>query len=458
MVIALNETQHGRPIGVKVREIRETLIKKKADAIIFSALDDIMWLMNIRGFDIPYNPLAFSIAFVTNSELHLFIDPTKIDKQVADHLNLGLVTVHSYDSANQFLQAWHEKNKSLQGYKVFVPNSTNYSLASIFGKENLLVAMSPIQMMKAVKNSVEMAGMRASHIRDSAALIEFLHWLEVEVEAGHDVDEISAAEKVRHFRAQQPGFVDLSFSTISASGEHAALPHYKYDAETGKAKIVKGGVYLVDSGGQYHDGTTDVTRTVVIGQGDDQFSFHNTLVLRGHIENAMAKFPKGIQGVRLDTLSRQALWEQGLDFGHGTGHGVGHFLSVHEGPCGISYRVSAGDEGLQAGMVLTIEPGYYLPGKYGIRIENCYELVEDAEHSAFLRFKELTLVPIQLTLIKKNLLEKKHVAWLNEYHATVLRVVGKYLLKTGKEAVYLWLEKQCVQLDEQSYDLWLTCV
>ncbi|CAJ0958304.1 unnamed protein product, partial [Mesorhabditis belari] len=445
-VIALSQEQHGRSTSDKVREIREVLSKKKAKAVLFSELDDIMWLMNIRGFDIPFNPLAFSIVFVTETDLHLFIDLSKIDDTVAAHLNQENVQCHPYPTANHFLQNWHNENRAKPGYKIFIPQSTNYSLGSIFEKQNIIVSISPIQLMKAVKNPIEMQGMRDSHVRDSAALVEFLCWLEKEVEAGNVVDEIIAAEKINHLRSEQSGFVDLSFDTISASGEHAALPHYKHDDETGKATISKNSVYLLDSGGQYRDGTTDVTRTVVIGEGDKDFIEHNTLVLIGHIENAIVRFPKGILGIRLDTLTRKALWERGLDFGHGTGHGVGHFLNVHEGPCGISYRTSNPDGGLKAGMVLTIEPGYYLPGKYGTRIENCYELVDDSEHPGFLLFKELTLAPIQKSIIKKDLLEKKHIDWLNGYHERVLKIVGEYLLKNGKKFEYEWLKKQCSPL------------
>ncbi|CAJ0565051.1 unnamed protein product, partial [Mesorhabditis spiculigera] len=446
-VIALNETEHGRPTTDKLRELRETLRKRKAQAIVLSELDDVVWLFNIRGADIPYNPLVYSVAFITMDQVHLFIDPKKTDDAVTAHLKEAGTELHPYEAATEYLRSWHEQHQGDVGYKVFIPSSTNYALGSLFGgKQNVTLGTSPVQITKAVKNKVELEGMRNAHIRDSAALIEFLFWLEGEMKADSKINELEAGKKVDHLRSLQPGFVDLSFDTISASGEHAALPHYKADEESGKQALDRQHVYLVDSGGHYRDGTTDVTRTVWYGsEVPAEFKTHNTLVLIGHIDNAAVNFPEGILGIRLDTLARAALWEKGLDFGHGTGHGVGHFLNVHEGPIGISYRTSNQDGQLKAGQILTIEPGYYLPGKYGIRIENCYELIK-APQEGFLEFKALTLAPIQKAIIDIPLLQQKHKDWLNAYHARVLDVVGPYLEKTGKRNELEWLKEQCTPL------------
>ncbi|VDO68153.1 unnamed protein product [Haemonchus placei] len=339
------------------------------------------------------------------------------------------------------------KNSSYDSYsdyvQVFVPRNTNYLFGQIF-EPSAVVEGSPVQVMKGVKNPVELEGMRNSHIRDSAALVSFLMWLETELLQGRSHSEIELASKIDSMRAAMDKYVDLSFSTISAAGDHAAKPHYHPEGEEGKRLVTADEVYLLDSGAHYRDGTTDVTRTVWISSKSpipQEFVRHNTLVLKGHINLAR---------IRLDTLSRHAMWQVGLDFNHGTGHGVGHFLNVHEGPASIGFRTASyeSDAWIREGMILTIEPGYYLRGKWGTRIENCYEVVraEVPSDAAFLGFRALTLVPIQTSIIDKSMLTADEINWLNSYHDRVLSVVGKFLENSGKTAELEWLQKQCAHI------------
>ncbi|WKX90549.1 hypothetical protein Q1695_009413 [Nippostrongylus brasiliensis] len=450
--IVLSEKEHGRCVKDKLKELRQRIAQKKCSSIILAALDDIMWLLNIRGFDIKHNPLAYSYLLVTPSEVHLFMD--KDDDTVRGHLANEGVTLHPYAKAYEFMSSWHEKQKVdlKDKHRVFVPTSTNYLFGMLFAHSSISEG-SPVQVMKGVKNPVELEGMRQSHIRDSAALVSFLMWVENELLEGRSYSEIEMAAKVDSMRAAVEKYMDLSFSTISAAGDHAAKPHYHSEGEEGKRQVTADQVYLVDSGAHYRDGTTDVTRTIWISSKSPvpkEFIQHNTLVLKGHINLANTVFPQAITGIRLDTLSRHALWQAGLDFGHGTGHGVGHYLNVHEGPASIGHRTAAygSDCWVREGMVLTIEPGYYLVGKWGIRIENCYEVVKAKVPSGadFLGFRALTLAPIQTDLIDKSLLTETEVEWLNSYHDQVLFTVGGYLEKNGKAAELKWLEEQCAHI------------
>ncbi|CAD6184358.1 unnamed protein product [Caenorhabditis auriculariae] len=446
-IVVLNESEHGKEVKVKVRDLRQSLEKKNCTAAVFTALDDIVWLLNIRGFDIKYNPLVYSYLLVTKSDVHLFIDENRISGDARGHFAESNVHIHKYEDATRFLTNWHKNLESSDGHRVFVPISANYAIGNIFGPNHTMVDVSPIQISKAVKNYVEMEGMRRSHVRDSAALVEFLCWLEKELLAGKQYSEIELAAKIDGLRANQEKFVDLSFSTISAVGSHASFPHYHPEGENGKRLASASDVYLVDSGAQYRDGTTDVTRTVWLKEPPAEFIKNNTLVLKGHIHLATTIFPDGIIGVRLDTLSRHALWQQGLDFQHGTGHGVGHFLNVHEGPIGIGFRSVASGGEIHPSQVLTIEPGYYLEEKYGIRIENCYETVKaenvPSKATNFVTFKALTLVPIQTDIIDKSLLTAAEIDWLNAYHDRVLAEVGQFLRSNEKENVLQWLQNAC---------------
>uniref|UniRef100_A0A183BY83 Peptidase_M24 domain-containing protein n=1 Tax=Globodera pallida TaxID=36090 RepID=A0A183BY83_GLOPA len=320
------------------------------------------------------------------------------------------------------------------------------------------IASSPVQPIKMVKNASELEGMRKSHIRDSAALVKFFHWLRNEVALGHLVDENRAARQCHYYREQLELFVSPSFETISAVDEHAAIPHYHMDEESGKKLIGPDSVYLLDSGGQYRDGTTDVTRTVCFAEKpDERFRRMFTLVFKSHVQCAMAKFPDGTYAMNLDGVTRAPLWAHGYDFEHGVGHGVGHFLNVHEFPPYIGYRVQYKHNSLRKGVVVTIEPGYYEQGAFGIRFENCYELVEAkgleaarlgvvasaSSSGSFITFAPLTFVPVQKSLLLRELLEQREIDWLNHYHNQCLEAVGRYLQEKGMQEEYNFLAEAC---------------
>lgn len=449
-VVVLDRNQSGKTTTKKVEEIREKLRTKKASAAVFTLLDDVMWLLNIRGSDIPFNPLAYSYLFVGLQEIHLFTDGKKLDEKARAHLHEFNVSIHAYEDVYCWISYWL-KNKIELGepHTVYLSPETNYAIGIVFGEDNSLVDTSLAQIAKATKNHREMEGMRASHLRDSAALVEFFCWLQKELTSGKHFTEIQLAEKIDKLRSLQEKYVTLSFDTISAVAEHAALPHYKPTGDSGSRLASKDTCYLLDSGAHYTDGTTDVTRTVWFSNPPREFIMHNTLVLKGHINLAGARFPDGIHGSRLDTLTRDSFWRLGLDFEHGTGHGVGHYLNVHEGPIGIGHRsVLSGGE-LHASQVLTIEPGFYLKENYGIRIENCYETVPVKVQSGaqnYLGFEPLTLVPIQTSIIDKSLLSSDEINWLNEYHHRVLKEVGELLQKAGKIEEFAWLEEACKKI------------
>uniref|UniRef100_A0AC34QG06 Xaa-Pro aminopeptidase n=2 Tax=Panagrolaimus sp. JU765 TaxID=591449 RepID=A0AC34QG06_9BILA len=450
-ILRLTVDECGKFIFDKFADLRSKMTKKKCDSFLSSCCDDIVWILNIRGFDIPYNPLVFSFLFVTHDSIHLFVDQQKLTDEVAKHLE-GVI-LHDYAGIEDFVVKYHEEQKVARGkeHKVFVPDSTNYFLGSLIGKDYRIGGTSPIQSTKAIKNPVELEGMRQCHIRDSAAVVQFIFWLKKELAAGNKITELMAAKKMDDFRSNLDKFVSLSFTTIAAADKHAALPHYHPTEAEGHLEIRKDGVFLLDSGGQYRDGTTDVTRTVSFAeQPDPHFLKMFNTVLKGHIDTAQRKFPDGINGNRLDALSRIDLWQEGYDFLHGVGHGVGFFLNVHEGPIGISYRTSHPDGGLHAGQVITIEPGYYETDNFGIRIENCYEIVGagplPGANSGFLTFEPLTWVPIQRELIKKDVLDSKHIQWINDYHKKCLEKVGPFLKQHGSSEEFAFFEECCREI------------
>uniref|UniRef100_A0A0N5CHH0 Xaa-Pro aminopeptidase 1 n=1 Tax=Strongyloides papillosus TaxID=174720 RepID=A0A0N5CHH0_STREA len=437
----------GESVSTKIGNLRHELKEKKCDSIVLTLLDDVAWLFNIRGADIEYNPVVLSYAFITMDEAYLFIDKKKLPEGYEEHLK-G-VKVLDYDKVTEIVNEYHSKNKENASHKMWIPSETNYWISSVIAESNAYDANSPVQILKATKNEVELKGMRQAHIRDSAAVIEFLIWLEEELNSGKVLSEKIAMDKLETFRATKDKFVSLSFDTISAVNEHAALPHYKM-TENSSLPLKASDVYLVDSGGQYLDGTTDVTRTVVVGDDiKDEFVDLFTQVLIGHIECATAKFPEGILGNRLDSFARHALWDNGYDFGHGTGHSFGSFLNVHEGPGSISIRHNNPDGRLKAGQMMTIEPGYYRTAHWGIRIENCYEIINCNVTSGatnFLTFQPLTLVPIQKKLIKKNMLSAKQVNWLNDYHRVVYDTMSAYFKNHNQEKEMSWLKDACSPL------------
>ena len=431
----------GRSHADKRAEIAGWLQARKADAVVIAALDSIAWLLNIRGRDVARTPVALAFAIVhADASVDLFTAPEKISDAVRAHLG-GDVRVAPRDGFEPALHA-------LAGKTVVVdPQGCVAAIFAALGSARVQEARDPCTLPRAIKNATEIAGTTAAHVRDGAALTRFLAWFDGEAPKG-GLDEVSAAERLRQFRAETNSLEDLSFDTISAAGPNAALPHYRVSAET-NLPITPGSIYLVDSGGQYRDGTTDVTRTIAVGTPSPEMRDRFTRVLKGHIALARALFPAGTRGVQLDALARQHLWMAGLDYAHGTGHGVGSYLSVHEGPQRIAAAWSSqpgNDEPLQPGMILSNEPGYYKQGDYGIRIENLV-LVERREVAGAERemmgFRELTLAPIDRRLVDVTLLTADERAWWNDYHARVAAEIGPLLTDTAEQA---WLREACAPL------------
>jgi Xaa-Pro aminopeptidase len=432
----------GRSSAAKRQEMADWLKGEKADAAVLAALDSIAWTFNVRGQDVDHTPVALSFALVNaDGTADLFVASEKIGDDVRQHLGNG-VRVHERDAFEPALAA-------LAGKTVAV--DPERSVAAIFeALENagakVISKRDPSILPKAIKNQVEIAGHQAAQARDGAALSRFLHWLSVEAPKG-GVDELEAAAKLQGFRQAGGDLRDLSFDTISGAGPNGAIVHYRVNEATNRP-LEMDSIYLVDSGGQYPDGTTDVTRTIAIGTPSAEMKDRFTRVLQGHIAVARARFPEGTRGSQLDSFARQFLWSVGLDYAHGTGHGVGSFLAVHEGPQRISPVGSAqpgGDEPLKAGMILSNEPGYYKTGEYGIRVENLVLIVpvevEGAEKK-LLGFQTLTFAPIDRNLIEADMLSAAERGWVDDYHADVLRIVGPQLDGEAKA----WLEAQCAPL------------
>ena len=432
----------GKGSAEKRHDIADWLAKEGADAAVLAALDSIAWTFNVRGQDVSHTPVALAFALVnSDGTADLFIEGEKVGDDVRAHLGNG-VRLHERNEFETYL-------KSLDGKLVAV--DPERSVAAITqaleeGGARILSRRDPAVLPKAIKNPVEIAGHQAAQARDGAAVSRFLKWVEDEAPSG-GLDEMIASDKLLGFRKEHGDLRDLSFDTISAFGPNGALPHYKGTAES-NLPFTTGTLYLVDSGGQYQDGTTDITRTVPIGEPTSEMIDRNTRVLQGHIAIATAVFPKGTRGSQLDSFARRPLWEAGCDYAHGTGHGVGAFLSVHEGPQRISPVGSSqpgGDEPLQAGMILSNEPGYYKQGEYGIRIENLVLVVDKQLAGAdkeVLGFETLTYVPIDKRLIDAKMLSDRELDWLNDYHAKVLALIGPQLQGEDKA----WLERQCAPL------------
>lgn len=408
------------------------------DAVVLSALDSIAWIFNIRGQDVSRTPVALAFALLhADGTAELFVAPEKIDADVRAHLG-NAVTIRDRKDFSAALA-------DLSGKTVAV--DPQRAVAAIFDAIDqaggtIRAVRDPAVLPKAIKNATEIAGTKAAHSRDGAALCRFLHWLDAEAGKGGET-EISASDRLEAYRQETGLLTDLSFDTISSSGPNGAVVHYKASEETNRP-IESGTLYLVDSGGQYRDGTTDVTRTIAIGTPSAEMKRNFTLVLKGHIALATAQFPKGTRGGQLDILARQHLWAHGLDYAHGTGHGVGSFLSVHEGPQRIA-TYDGGDEPLAEGMIISNEPGYYKTGAYGIRIENLV-LVEVRDvpgaEKPFLGFETLTLAPIDRNLVDVPIMSAAELDWLNGYHARVLAEIGPQL-DTAEKA---WLEQACAPI------------
>ncbi|OEF07839.1 aminopeptidase P family protein [Vibrio crassostreae] len=405
----------GQSSESKRAEIAGLLKAKGADAAILTELDSICWLLNIRGLDVSRLPVVLSNAIIHADEsVDFFLDPARIPTGFEAHVGNGTRVSHPSE-----LEA---RLQSLEGKNVSVDSGTSnawYTLVLQNSGAHIIEAADPCLMPKAAKNETEIAGMKACHIRDGVAMAKFLSWIDAEVTQGNLHNEAVLADKVQSFREQDPTLMDLSFDTISAAGGNAAMCHYNHENQPEPGQLEMNTLYLVDSGGQYLDGTTDITRTIAIGQPSDEMIQQFTLALKGHIGIARARFPQGTRGFQLDILARQHLWAEGFDYDHGTGHGVGHFLSVHEGPQSISKKLI--DVPLVEGMVLSNEPGYYRADEFGIRIENLELVVELPTQGDFsvLTFESLTRCPIDKRNINVDLLTRPELAWLNDYHQKV---------------------------------------
>ncbi len=399
----------------KRSKIANIISDKEADCAVITALDSICWLLNVRGADVSRLPVLLSQAIIFNDgRVQFFIDNTRLPAEFEAHAGAN-VEVHNPDQFEAQL-------KTLVNKKVMVdPATSNAWLTFALERSNaqIISASDPCALPKATKNPAEISGMKSSHIKDGVAMVKFLSWLDKQVEQKSEHTEATLSDQLERFRRQDNTLVDLSFDTISATGANAAMCHYNHENQSTPSSLEFDSLYLVDSGGQYKDGTTDITRTIAIGQPSEEMIRQFTLVLKGHISVARARFPKGTCGYQIDTLARHHLWAEGYDYDHGTGHGVGHFLSVHEGPQSISKRQI--DVALEAGMVLSNEPGYYKANEFGIRIENLELVVEKKTDGDFpvLTFEPLTRCPIDTRNINVNLLTKPELAWLNDYHLKV---------------------------------------
>jgi len=414
----------GRSAAEKIAEVQERLRRDRADAVLLTLLDSVAWLFNIRGADISHSPLALAFALVpARGKPALFIDPAKVGDNVRGHLR-DAVELLPPDALDARLKSLGQKGARVRLDPETTPVRFKQVLEAAGAK--IVAGEDPCILPKAIKTTAEIKGARAAHLRDGAAVSRFLAWLDEYSPSGRG-DEISAAMKLEDFRRESSELKDISFDSISAAGPHGAVVHYR-PTTVSNLKLKPRSLYLIDSGGQYADGTTDITRTIAIGTPSAEMRRHYTLVLKGHIAIAAARFPKGTRGQDIDSFARRPLWEAGLDFDHGTGHGVGSYLSVHEPPQRISRH---GTVELQPGMILSNEPGLYREGEYGIRLENLVLVTPPAAIKGgtreMLGFETLTLVPFDRRLIDPSLLTRDELAWLNAYHAEVRRKIEKLL-------------------------------
>lgn len=432
----------GRSTVDKLRDLRQMMAKNCTGALVITALDEVAWTLNMRGTDIPFNPVFFAFLIVTQESAHLFIESTKLSVDCTTYLQSPdvNVTVHPYEDVIKFVSALVPGDADKRA-RIWFGTTTNRALTSSVPETSVFVQTSPVALLKAIKNQTEADGMRQSHIRDGVAVCRYLSWLETVVKAGEKVTEASGASKLEKFRSEMDKYVGLSFQTISSVGPNGAIMHYTPSKEGSDSdvQITSDQLYLCDSGGQYLDGTTDITRTVHFGTPTHHERECYTRVLKGQLQLASAVFPEKIRGNCLDTLARKFLWDVGLDYQHGTSHGIGSYLCVHEGPMGISWRAYPDDPGLEAGMFLSNEPGYYEPGDFGIRLENIVHIVPAKVASSFLTFETVTFVPLQAKMIIKELLTEKEVGEVDEYHRLCKDKLTPLLQKAEHQDVIEWL-------------------
>lgn len=426
----------GKTTAEKLSALRAEMKKARAGIFVMSALDDIAWLFNIRGNDVAYNPVVIAYALVEEEKATLFIAPEKLTPDTRLYLENEGISVAGYLEIYDVLKnIAASKAVLIDGAKL--NRSLFEAIPANCEKRN---AMSPVFKLKSIKNEVEMAGVRRAMVKDGVALTRFFKWLEENVKTGL-LNEVSVDEKLYEFRNQQENFIGESFSTIAGYGAHGAIVHYSATSESAST-LKPENIFLLDSGGQYLDGTTDITRTVALGTPTVQQKMDFTLVLKGHIALATAVFPSGTRGSQLDILARKAMWDLGLNYGHGTGHGVGHFLNVHEGPQNI--RMDENPVVLQEGMFMSNEPGLYRTNQYGIRTENLIHVIPavKTEFGQFLKFETVTLFPIDKELIDVELMTDAEIDWLNNYHNKVYDAISPKLEEDERE----WLSRKCAKL------------
>lgn len=418
----------GEDATSKIQRIRKALRTYHADGMLVSALDDIAWTLNLRGTDVHCNPVFVSYLLIASDKVSLFVDEAKVSAEVRAYLEAHGVSLYNYNKVEDGLKEYSEYNILLDA------NETSYYLWKTVKCQEIVAKTSPIPAMKAVKCEAEIAGYRRAMLRDGVAMVKFLKWLVPAVEAGGQT-EMSIDRKLTSLRAEQDLFRDISFDTIAGYQGHGAIVHYEASPET-DAPLKPEGFLLLDSGAQYQDGTTDITRTIALGPVTEEMKHIYTLVLKGHIQLELAKFPDGASGTQLDALARECMWREGLNFLHGTGHGVGSYLNVHEGPHQV--RMEYMPAPLRAGMTVTDEPGLYLAGKFGVRIENTL-LIKDymeTEFGKFLQMESLTPCPIDTAPVDVDMLLPEELNWLNSYHAEVYAKLAPYL----DEEEQIWLK------------------
>lgn len=409
----------GESVASKISRIRTALRQRHADGMLISALDDIAWTLNLRGTDVHCVPVFVSYLLISSQQVSLYVDSAKINDEVKAYLTENGISLYPYNKVAEGLERYSEYNILLDG------DETSYFLWKTVKCQEIIAGNSPVPAMKAQKNDREIAGFRQAMLRDGVAMVKFLRWLKPAVEVGGQT-EISIDRKLTSLRAEQHLFRDISFDTIAGYQAHGAIVHYEATPETDVA-LKPEGLILIDSGAQYQDGTTDITRTIALGPVTEEMKHVYTLVLKGHIQLELAKFPDGASGTQLDALARECMWREGYNYLHGTGHGVGSYLSVHEGPHQI--RMEWKPTPLRAGMTVTDEPGLYLSGKFGVRIENTL-LIKDyqtTEFGKFLQMESLTLCPIDLTPVDFSMLQPEEIEWLDTYHRDVFEKLSPYL-------------------------------
>ena len=427
-------TYAGEAANVKIARIRQALRKLHADGMLMTALDDIAWTLNLRGTDVHCNPVFVSYLLISSTSVTLYINKEKLTPEVMAYLKGEGVGVDAYENIQKGLKDYFEYNILLD------PDEVNYTLFNAVTRE-VIEAESPVKQMKTIKNSTEIAGFRQAMLKDGIAMVKFLYWLDKQLAEGEALTEISVSEELASLRAEQTLFRGVSFDTIAGYEAHGAIVHYEATPES-DVPLKPEGFLLLDSGGQYLDGTTDITRTIALGPVTEEQKKIYTLVLKGHIQLELCKFPSGISGTQLDVLARKDMWRAGMNYLHGTGHGVGSYLNVHEGPHQI--RMEWKPAPLMAGMTVTDEPGIYLAGKFGVRIENTLLITHynETEFGKFLQFEPLTICPIDKKPIIKEMMMPEEIAWLDQYHRRVLELLSPRLDDDEIE----WLQEACAPL------------